>query len=339
MLESNTKAAYREAAKCLLANLPLSNTTIREMAALDPGMRKSATEAFFNLAQKLPNVICPSDLPKLRLELADYSTDSSLDDLQSKVNRIDSGWWCHIFKVQEKGGMRFPFLSILAKALLSVFSGPLIESTFNLMDDVVRHDRCSLNLETYEAIMRVKYHFAASKQSSHTYNVGKSMVSAVSHSYATYCDVHKKRREEKKEAARRRIATSKSASSTARASSVCSSNPYPPTESSKSSSDTHSSKSSKSSSDTHSSKSSKSSSDTHSSKSSSDTQSSTKSASSTARASSVCSSNPYPPTESSKSSSDTQSSTRKRSFIPGSEPPPKKLKLVDIRTMFGLSQP
>ena len=143
--EKDTEAAYREAAKCLLANLPLSSTTIPEMAALDPGMRKSTTEA---LAQKSPNAICPSDLPKLRLELADCSTDSSLDDLQSEIKRIYSGWWCHIFKLQEDGGVRFPFLPVLAKVLLSVFSEPLIESTVNLMNDVARHDRCSLHLDT-----------------------------------------------------------------------------------------------------------------------------------------------------------------------------------------------
>ena len=74
MLGKDIKAADRKTAKRLLANLPLSNTTIREIAALDPGMRSSATEAFFNLAQMLPNAICSSDSPKLRLELADYST-------------------------------------------------------------------------------------------------------------------------------------------------------------------------------------------------------------------------------------------------------------------------
>ena len=37
-------------------------------------------------------------------------------------------------------------------AMLSLLSGPLIESTYNIMDDNVEKDRSKLTVENYEAI-------------------------------------------------------------------------------------------------------------------------------------------------------------------------------------------
>ena len=39
---------------------------------------------------------------------------------------------------------------------MSIFSGPLIESTFNIMDDIVEKDRSKLTVENYEAVAIVK---------------------------------------------------------------------------------------------------------------------------------------------------------------------------------------
>ena len=44
----------------------------------------------------------------------------------------------------------------LISALMSIFSGPLIESTFNIMDDIVEKDRSKLTVENYEAVAIVK---------------------------------------------------------------------------------------------------------------------------------------------------------------------------------------
>ena len=44
----------------------------------------------------------------------------------------------------------------LISALKSMFSGPLIESTFNIMDDIVEKERSKLTVENYEAVATVK---------------------------------------------------------------------------------------------------------------------------------------------------------------------------------------
>ena len=53
-------------------------------------------------------------------------------------------------------GVRYPTLIKLVKALLSVFTGPLVEGSFNLMDDILEADRCRMNVETYEGLAIIK---------------------------------------------------------------------------------------------------------------------------------------------------------------------------------------
>lgn len=53
-------------------------------------------------------------------------------------------------------GVRYPTLIKLFKALLSIFTDPLVEGSFNLIDDILETDRCSLNVETYESLTVVK---------------------------------------------------------------------------------------------------------------------------------------------------------------------------------------
>ena len=44
----------------------------------------------------------------------------------------------------------------LISTLMSIFSGPLIESTFNIMDDIVEKECSKLTVENYEAVAIVK---------------------------------------------------------------------------------------------------------------------------------------------------------------------------------------
>lgn len=57
-------------------------------------------------------------------------------------------------------GMRFPILGQLVKALL-LFTGPLVEGSFNIMDDIIEKDGAWLNLEAYEGLAIVKSHMKA----------------------------------------------------------------------------------------------------------------------------------------------------------------------------------
>jgi hypothetical protein len=47
-------------------------------------------------------------------------------------------------------------LKKLASSLLTIFSGPLIEATFNIIDDIVEKDRTKLIVKNYEAVAIIK---------------------------------------------------------------------------------------------------------------------------------------------------------------------------------------
>ena len=44
----------------------------------------------------------------------------------------------------------------LISALMSIFSGPLIESTFNVMDDIIEKEHSKLTVENYKVVTIVK---------------------------------------------------------------------------------------------------------------------------------------------------------------------------------------
>ena len=50
-------------------------------------------------------------------------------------------------------------LQKVISAMLSISSGPLIENTFNIMDDIVGNDSSKLAVENYEAISITLYNY------------------------------------------------------------------------------------------------------------------------------------------------------------------------------------
>lgn len=70
--------------------------------------------------------------------------------------RVDIDFWSKVFSLKTYNEPRYPQLQKLVASLLSIFSGPLIESTFNIMDDIVEKDRSKLKIENYEAVAIIK---------------------------------------------------------------------------------------------------------------------------------------------------------------------------------------
>ena len=83
-------------------------------------------------------------------ELKNYVIDSDLPQPQ-KTERLD-GWWTKIFETK-----RYPILSSLVKASLSIFTGPIVESSFSIMNDTIDLQSGKTELAAYSAIMTVKY--------------------------------------------------------------------------------------------------------------------------------------------------------------------------------------
>jgi len=109
----------------------------------------------------LPNVVPPEEIGLLVEECRAYQLDEDmLLRLQSYTEgncRVDVDWWSHVVSLKKaERDLRYPTLCKLVKALLSIFTGPLVEGSFNLMDDILEADRCSMNVETYESLAVIK---------------------------------------------------------------------------------------------------------------------------------------------------------------------------------------
>jgi hypothetical protein len=76
----------------------------------------------------------------------------------------------------------------LVSAVLSVFSGPLIESTFNIMDDIIENDRTALCVENYEAIALIKYALRAKNLTNVSMTIDHKMRRMATSAYNTYVD-------------------------------------------------------------------------------------------------------------------------------------------------------
>ncbi|XP_062386970.1 unconventional myosin-XV [Sardina pilchardus] len=147
-LYTSLRGGYTKAAAFLLKNLPLSNIIISSLSALSPSLIQDQhmLNAYSTLAKALPNAISTDELGQLDEEVRAYQTDLDLVDkgkgFDDDAARIDADWWREIFLMKTpEGSIRFPVLGKLVRALLSLFTGPLVEGSFNIMDDIIEKDR------------------------------------------------------------------------------------------------------------------------------------------------------------------------------------------------------
>jgi hypothetical protein len=188
-LYTNLRAGYVSAAVKIL-QLPLRNKTIRCLSVLDPDTQShsQAQGAFKYLASLLPNVIREEETGHLDMELNAFSVDEQVSDLRGRYDekRVDSGFWCHIGQLQTFDNQRYPVLNKLVCALLTAFSGPLIEGTFNIMGDIIEEDRSTIAIENYEAVALIKTALKRKKVKSNNLKVTPAMKKCVISAYENY---------------------------------------------------------------------------------------------------------------------------------------------------------
>lgn len=74
----------------------------------------------------------------------------------------------------------------------------MVKGSFNLMDDILEADRCSMNVETYESLAVVKSAIKASEWTATTMRIEQPMRKSCLESYSTY-QLHLKRKKEREE--------------------------------------------------------------------------------------------------------------------------------------------
>ena len=115
-------------------------------------------------------------------------------------------FWSKVFSLKTFNEPGYPLLKTLISALLSIFSGPLVESTFNIMDDIVEKDRSKLNVENYEAVAIIKTTLKKKKVSAVSMVVSANTKKSCIKVYVTYQQflVKKKEAAEKKKKKKKR---------------------------------------------------------------------------------------------------------------------------------------
>lgn len=186
------REGYVKAGKYLLEKLPLENSTITNLATLSPTMiqHEATSQGLLSLGRSLPNVLDTAKLGQLDAEVRAYQVDVDILNLQREYPtdaRIDVDWWRKVFLLKtQTGERRYPVMQKLVKALLSIFTGPLVEGSFNLMDDILEADRTSMNVETYESLAFIKSHLKAEGKTASTVAISSSMRRSCLSSYQTY---------------------------------------------------------------------------------------------------------------------------------------------------------
>ena len=156
---SNALKAYAECATYMAEKLPLENEFLKNIAAIDPIAITSRKSIVLKSLLKLPflmkNVLVDEEAEMYENDCRRLFVDFNLPDVlrDNKPVRADNWWW----QLNEK----YPVLSKLSLAALTVFHGPRVESSFSVMGDVMDKKSGRMNVSTYSAIQHVKYSLAA----------------------------------------------------------------------------------------------------------------------------------------------------------------------------------
>ncbi|XP_060786772.1 uncharacterized protein LOC132892503 [Neoarius graeffei] len=196
------REGYMKSAEFLQKNLPLDNSILTSLSALTPALIQSdaVVGAFTTIGEALPNVVPPEEIGQLVEECRAYQMDADmLLHLPSYIEgdcRVDVDWWSHVVSLRNaERDVRYPTLGKLVKAVLSIFTGPLVEGSFNLMDDLLESDRCSMNVETYESLTVIKSTLKARDWTASTMNIDQPLRRSCLSSFLNY-QLHLKKKKE-----------------------------------------------------------------------------------------------------------------------------------------------
>ena len=151
------RTAYVTAAVYIQKKYALNNPLLKFFFALDPPRLHQSSlthENLLNLKSYFESFLS-SGPGECSSEIQKYVTDSELP-LPEEKERLDV-WWNKVFKTN-----RYPVLSTLVRLCVSIFTGPMVEYSFSMMNNIdSRSGR--MEIETYSTIMTKKYSLKSSK--------------------------------------------------------------------------------------------------------------------------------------------------------------------------------
>ena len=129
---------------------------MKKFSVIDPkivtSLNKLVLKWFNDILTVLVNVLTSEEQDEYDLEVRKLLVDAQLPSaLDSKRDYIDClTWWISVSK-------KCPVVFKVVRAVLSIFHGPRVESSFSTMGDIINKKSGRMNIETYAAIQTIKY--------------------------------------------------------------------------------------------------------------------------------------------------------------------------------------
>ncbi|GBN01675.1 hypothetical protein AVEN_159795-1 [Araneus ventricosus] len=137
--------------------MPFTNPFLKAVSSLDPCNRK--TSVALELMKELPlyasNVVQDSEKEAYDLEIHNFQNVHFSDIVEESVDL----WWIDV-----ENTSKYPLLSRMTFALLTCFHEPKVESSFSIMNNVIKPGSNTLNVSTFNAMQCIKYELRSQKK-------------------------------------------------------------------------------------------------------------------------------------------------------------------------------
>ena len=155
----DVKRAYIATATYMLKKMPLENKLLQCLSAIDriaQGHSKTF-QALVTLGTYFPTVLKEEEVGIYKEECRALQINTALPAIQAdgRNKRVDK-WWAEVFVAHS-----YPMLSKVVKACLSICTGPQVEQSFSMMNNIITSKTNRLDVQTYAAIMAIKYDLKA----------------------------------------------------------------------------------------------------------------------------------------------------------------------------------
>lgn len=142
--------AFTTTAKYLQRKLLIRSATLRSLSSLDPTIRgQSLTGNCLKKLAAMMKHLIPAE-SDVHMEIIKYNVDPCLAPYKEEEDVVE--WWTHVMKTG-----RYPALNQVVISALSIFHGPVVESSFSLMNTIIDTRGTNMNMSTFNAVQTVKY--------------------------------------------------------------------------------------------------------------------------------------------------------------------------------------
>ena len=153
---NKVRSSYLNSGVYLQKKYAIDNPVLKYLSAIDPVARGySITHNYLINLKPFFQTFLNNVSGDYSAEVRNYIIDNQLPQ-PLENERLDS-WWSKVFKTE-----RYPVLSCLVRASLSIFTGPMVESSFSMMNDIIDSRSGRMDIDTYSAIMTTKYNLKTS---------------------------------------------------------------------------------------------------------------------------------------------------------------------------------